>query len=281
MAAGLIGLIRSRSCTGRGGVGIRAQLVSQRAQLRGGVLQAIQNARDGLFKGVGDAGDGLARLLDLGLTFLVGVKQLARLDVGGFGFRDRLIGVSQRLGDRLGQPQQNGRLRDDDNGVEQHAQYVSSAREDCGGQDEVQTQMVNRGDPCGRHQRPPVAHERDHRQRGEEGHVHVDLPGLAAHHVGEHGGKPDHAGADDHAAGGLARRSLPHKGGHPCDQAQHDSAKYGLPGVQEDGLQQIERDGGELDADQDHHGFGLQLLETGHVREFPHSGIQVPSSRPE
>ena len=108
----------------------------------------------------------------------------------------------------IGHPDQHAGFQDEDAGMQHHAAKVGAAREDRRRNDEIQRQMMQ-GDGNGSGEdRPDVAIGDEARQRREEVHVHVDLPGMARQLVGEHR-NPAHQRDRDHQAGRkpVARRA--------------------------------------------------------------------------
>ena len=70
--------------------------------------------------------------------------------------------------------------------MQHHAPEIAAAREDRRRQQEIQDQMVERDRDGADHDRPIVAIGHQQRQRREEIHMYVDLPGVTGELIGKH-----------------------------------------------------------------------------------------------
>ena len=108
----------------------------------------------------------------------------------GFDFGGLLRCRHEQLFQLIGHPGQHAGFQDEDARMQHHAAKVGTAREDRRWNDEIQRQMMQRDGNGSGEDRPDVAIGDETRQRCEEVHVHVDLPGMACQFVGEHRNPP-------------------------------------------------------------------------------------------
>ncbi|WP_245311644.1 hypothetical protein [Bradyrhizobium pachyrhizi] len=157
--------------------------------------------------------DGLDDLADLaleaggefaprGIAIVLGAFGLDALGVGarlggtgGLGLRRLQRRRPEQFGKRVREPDQHAGLDQQDQGVENDATEIGAAGIDRGRQDEIQRQVVQGNRQSAGDDRPIVAIGDEARQRGEEVHVHVDLPAVARELVDQH----RHAGHQGHS----------------------------------------------------------------------------------
>jgi hypothetical protein len=103
--------------------------------------------------------------------------------LGGVGFLRR---VQEQPHEIVGDKDQHAGFQSEDAGMKPDPAQIRAARKNRRRNHEIQYQMMqDDGDGAGQ-DRPVVAIEREARQRREEVHMNVDLPGLSGQLVGKH-----------------------------------------------------------------------------------------------
>ncbi len=103
-----------------------------------------------------------------------------------------------------------------------HAEEIAAIGEDGRRQDEVERQVMHRHGGGGDQDRPPVAERRQHGERREEVHMHVDLPGMAVQRRDQGRDRQHHGGGLEIADGGPA-----HGKGHGAGRERDHRADAG------------------------------------------------------
>ena len=128
------------------------------------------------------------------VAFLFGLSfGLGALGVGagfggvrGFGLGGLLCGRLEQMRELVGKPDQYAGLDDENDGMKNDAPKIGAAGINRCRKDEVQHQMMQRDRDRAGEDRPIVAIGDQTRQRREEVHVHVDLPGMPRQLEGKH-----------------------------------------------------------------------------------------------